>query len=512
MREVNPRIYIFATTELAVGYQDYLTDIGIPEWDTDSDSAGDTLVEAAGRLCYRSWIPWDESRPLASNRNVGKVREGNKSYILNLLKQGHGSVLEHVYVSVLFRDVSRVFTHELVRHRAGMAYCLAGDVEVWSGSKQKGRYDGVKKKWTMRHLYEMSLNHHGRSRLKLIKVRCFDGDRFVPAKLLSVKVSGAKPIFRIDLRDGRSIRCSADHTFLSRDGWAPCRDLQPGVSLATNGRTHVPEEERRQIAERMTGEGNHQWKGDEASAQAGRMRAWKMYRDIPPCEDCAATENVQRHHIDRNTLNNERSNIEFLCQSCHTKRHVNDVYGRILTAGWSEIESIREDGYEMTYDLEVDHPAHNFVANGIVTHNSQESLRFVRAGSLGIWIPASVRALGAAVVENFVGAVETIERLGAEFSDLVYIDAETDFSRKKVKTSLIRRLFPQGMATSILATGNLRAWRHIINMRCDESAEEEMHITIGPLARTLKDMYPACFQDMDLNEHGRWEFRINRKV
>jgi thymidylate synthase (FAD) len=143
---------------------------------------------------------------------------------------------------------------------------------------------------------------------------------------------------------------------------------------------------------------------------------------------------------------------------------------------------------------------------------SQESLRFVRAGSLGIWIPTSVRALGAAIVENFIGAVMTIERLGAEFTDLVNIDEETDFARKKVLTSLIRRLLPQGMATSILATGNLRAWRHIINMRCDEAAEEEMHVTIGPLARTLKDMYPSCFQDMELNEGGRWEFRINRKV
>jgi len=34
---------------------------------------------------------------------------------------GHGSVLEHPALNFIFADVSRVFTHELVRHRAGTA-------------------------------------------------------------------------------------------------------------------------------------------------------------------------------------------------------------------------------------------------------------------------------------------------------------------------------------------------------------------------------------------------------
>jgi thymidylate synthase (FAD) len=34
----------------------------------------------------------------------------------------HGSVLEHASYSFAFRHVSRVFTHELVRHRAGSAF------------------------------------------------------------------------------------------------------------------------------------------------------------------------------------------------------------------------------------------------------------------------------------------------------------------------------------------------------------------------------------------------------
>lgn len=77
-------------------------------------SDADKLIEAAGRLCYRSWKP-------GLNPNVTRVREDKEAYIRNILASGHGSVLEHASFSFIFRHVSRVFTHELVRHRAGTA-------------------------------------------------------------------------------------------------------------------------------------------------------------------------------------------------------------------------------------------------------------------------------------------------------------------------------------------------------------------------------------------------------
>lgn len=75
---------------------------------------GDALVEFGGRLCYRSWVP-------KANANVTKVRENSDEYLGNILKSGHGSVTEHANYSFIFDDVSRVFTHEMVRHRAGVA-------------------------------------------------------------------------------------------------------------------------------------------------------------------------------------------------------------------------------------------------------------------------------------------------------------------------------------------------------------------------------------------------------
>jgi thymidylate synthase (FAD) len=76
---------------------------------------GQDLIEVGGRLCYKSWKP-------GVNKNVSRVRENQAEYLQNILKSGHGSVLEHANYSFLFTNVSRVFTHELVRHRAGSAF------------------------------------------------------------------------------------------------------------------------------------------------------------------------------------------------------------------------------------------------------------------------------------------------------------------------------------------------------------------------------------------------------
>ncbi len=78
-------------------------------------SAGELLVEFGGRACYRSWEP-------GLNPNVSKIRTDRREYFANILRSGHGSVLEHASYSFALRDVSRVFTHELVRHRAGSAF------------------------------------------------------------------------------------------------------------------------------------------------------------------------------------------------------------------------------------------------------------------------------------------------------------------------------------------------------------------------------------------------------
>lgn len=92
---------------------------------------GEALVEFMGRLCYRSF-------DVGLNANVTSVREDSPAYLANVISQLHGSVFEHANYSFIFSNVSRVETHEHVRHRAGVAisqesmrYVRLDDLPIW---------------------------------------------------------------------------------------------------------------------------------------------------------------------------------------------------------------------------------------------------------------------------------------------------------------------------------------------------------------------------------------------
>lgn len=74
----------------------------------------EALIILAAKRCYKSFT-------LGLNPNVTKVRDDPKEFIYNILKSGHGSVLEHASATFALEGISRVCTHELVRHRIGVA-------------------------------------------------------------------------------------------------------------------------------------------------------------------------------------------------------------------------------------------------------------------------------------------------------------------------------------------------------------------------------------------------------
>ena len=104
-----PRIYLVGRQELDGGeVSRFLEDHGVAHWSTDTQVPGEILPEIAGRLCYMSFA---KPRP-----------GGNKAYLGHIKEVGHGSVLEHSVWNFIITGVSRSFTHELVRHRAGFGY------------------------------------------------------------------------------------------------------------------------------------------------------------------------------------------------------------------------------------------------------------------------------------------------------------------------------------------------------------------------------------------------------
>ena len=123
MRRVEPKVFMIGETQVNLSsFVSYLRHIGVNaagEWpgseELSSLSSAELLSEFYGRLCYKSFKE-------NLNPNVTKVRKGNEVYLKHILDVKHLSVLEHCQMNWVVADLSRVATHEIVRHRVGIAF------------------------------------------------------------------------------------------------------------------------------------------------------------------------------------------------------------------------------------------------------------------------------------------------------------------------------------------------------------------------------------------------------
>jgi thymidylate synthase ThyX len=568
-------------------------------WLGDSTD-GERLAEFAGRLCYMS-----QRNP--ANRET-------RDYLENIKRQGHGSVLEHANYSLLLEGVSRSLTHELVRHRAGFGYCLDGDTLVYSEHWVRGKRDGSKKR-RLADIFRMTETPHGRSRLRLLRLRCLNESvgEFTTGRVRAVAYSGRKEVFEVALEDGKRITCSRDHRFLSRDGWKPLEELVDGIEISSGGvaaagalgreivvnglpaykdiqwlakQYHELGRDQRSIA-RAAGVSHHtirQWirrfklqkpigswtvgrepwnKGrryktgwthsDETRARLGAQKRgernphWKggvtrrgvalrrgamsmrpqiFERDGYRCRLCGTLGGkLTLNHIlpiwHRPDLADSFENIATVCRSCHREISSKELAvahrfgvkptastdtdrprgsGRLLVPRYRRIVSVAYKGVRDTYDLEMEDPHHNFVANGIVTHNSQLSQRYVDESEANFVVPpamlgddemiAAWRAQIESAQAAYVALVDKLMGNYAWVGDKVH--------RRKMAREAARAVLPNSTETKIVVTGNARAWRTMLELRSSEGAELEIRRCAVAILRILQKEAPAFFSDFEV--------------
>jgi thymidylate synthase (FAD) len=136
MKKVQPEVFLVARPQIDYSaLAAYLGEVGGESWlerlDRGHLDDAQNLAEFAGKICYRAWEP-------GLNPNIVRVRNDQRKYLENILSQAHGSVLEHVSFSFVLHHVSRVLTHELVRHRPGTAvsqeslrFVRLADIPFW---------------------------------------------------------------------------------------------------------------------------------------------------------------------------------------------------------------------------------------------------------------------------------------------------------------------------------------------------------------------------------------------
>ena len=139
MKQVDIKIFTLAQTQVNRDeVQRWLEHLEVePEFIDEMLETGEEvsdpalLVALAAKRCYKSFQP-------GLNPNVTRVRRDLTEYLDNVMKQRHGSVLEHSVYTFAMEGVSRVFTAEMNRHRAGvgvseasMRYIRYTDIPFW---------------------------------------------------------------------------------------------------------------------------------------------------------------------------------------------------------------------------------------------------------------------------------------------------------------------------------------------------------------------------------------------
>jgi len=221
-----------------------------------------------------------------------------------------------------------------IRHRTA---CLAAGTRVYfdlpGGIDRRGNqpYEiSVEDLWarlqparnTTRHDKQRN-SYRRRDRIRALRLRQVNEDTLdiQHTRLVDVMYSGPRPVFRMTLSDGKQIEATSDHRFLFADGW---KTLRAATGLEMR-------------------EGRACWNAGDHYVYANGSVAEELEPANPLSARPIITKRATRPRVAFNTL---------------TK------------ATLVRIESFQYRGLKDTYDLEVEGPFHNFVAEGIITHNS----------------------------------------------------------------------------------------------------------------------------------------------
>ena len=148
---------------------------------------------------------------------------------------------------------------------------------------------------------------------------------------------------------------------------------------------------------------------------------------------------------------------------------------------------------------------HELVRHRVGTAISQESMRYVRLDTWDFVYPASfldgdlthaqkqrLALLSEKLLHDITQGVNAM-------TVVLELDSMT-FDRKKRYTSGLRRWLPNGVATQMGWSGNIRALRHLISLRTNDAAEEEMRLVAAQIGKLCRERYPLLFADYKVSE------------
>jgi len=479
-------------------------------------SAADSDVLFAARVSTLGEQSLDE---------LQKDPERSKGLINFLMRDRHGSPFEHNSMTFFISAPIFVF-REFMRHRVG--WCLAGDTEItleseaghlrrrtiaelyklwhlgvedrlphsaggvtwhsragkWMAQVRRGETNHYLGLYESREAAESAAaefrEQHPSTRFRKLEsvrrnhVRCYDEDTLLAqrARIVDVIESGVKPLIKITTASGKVLRSTVDHAVLTPEGWRKAGELAVGDAVMAADTAPRPAQA---LIPPSLRRGIGVWTS---------MQRQRLIKEIDTCRLCGQDfprDQLALDHVvpvagDLTQALDEK-NLAPACEPCHAVKSAGEQAlakrgGKIAKAVPDLILSIEDDGEEMTYDLSVEGPWHNFLANGIVVHNSynEESGRYRELQPV-FYVPDESRKLvqeGRPGKYVFVEGTQAQQELVGRVMEDSYVhayEAYQEMLAAGVAREVARSVLPVGLYSSMYATCNARSLMHFLGLR-----------------------------------------------
>ena len=231
-------------------------------------------------------------------------------------------------------------------------------------------------------------------------------NQIVSSKITNIYINGEKETYTIKTVSGKEIRATLEHQFWTNQGWKRLKDFDSStqlceVQLAGN---KITPKEIKNSSLGFLGSDIFQGETREPSRLLSNLKIKKLSKSknylftslshgiesdkvsqVNPhrlvMENFKLLEELEQlevRHFNENSFDNRLENFPWGSSKGNKIDNISNNSYSDNCGAFVEIESIERFGKEITYDLEVEHPEHNFIANGLVVHNSfdVQSYRF----------------------------------------------------------------------------------------------------------------------------------------
>ena len=277
--------------------------------------------------------------------------------------------------------------------------CLTGDTEIRTNRASLGRKHTLKWMYNQYHnnpdkLTKMNQLEHKWDLKIPTYVRSYNGKDIRLHKIKDVLYSGKKEVYFLILEDEGFIKATFDHKIMTNNGFIELGKLNKNKDLIMCDdpytHTHASKKKKPRYKE-VTGLKYHPYKRGKGRNRVAlhRLVYEANMNKLTLKEFIKIVSNDEKkskklsyispkfiiHHKDLNSQNDSLENLQKVTEQEHRKIHKIGDYNNFNQGipSYKKIKEIVYSGIEDTYDIVCEEPYHNFVANGIIVHNSGKS-------------------------------------------------------------------------------------------------------------------------------------------